>query len=95
MEDFNKNEKQHHFNQIKGILAEINEGERFCNITMNVGHENPRQVNLIIKKDYFKNTIQDHKVGHKVSVRFYLTSRKKEGRWHSMANVLTITKDGE
>ena len=28
--EFNKNDKQQHFNQIKGIITELNEGDTWC-----------------------------------------------------------------
>lgn len=95
MEDFNKNDKQHNFNQIKGIITELNEGDKFCNITLNVGHENPRAVNLVIKKLVYEAFANKFQVGDKVLVKFYLSSRSKEStdgrpRWNTMANVLQI-----
>lgn len=91
--DFNRNEKQLNFNQIKGTLSEINEGTTFCNITIKSGHENIREINLVIKKDNFDKICSDKKIGDKVAIRFYLSSRRrKEGGWYTMANVLTIEK---
>lgn len=89
---FNKNDKQHHFNQIKGIICEINEGEKFCNITLDVGHENVRKVNLVTKKSQFTTVLNGNKIGDKVSARFYITSRKKDDRWYTTANVLVFDK---
>lgn len=88
---FNKNERQLNFNKIKGTLVEKNDGERFCSITLLVGHENTRQVNLICKQDFFQEYINSkYKVGDKLFVKFYLTSRHKNGRWYTMANILTL-----
>lgn len=97
MEDFNKNEKQHNFNQIKGVITELNDGEKFCNMTLTVGHENPRSVNLAIKKVAFDAYKEVHKLGDKVLVKFYISSRNKsyngeKPRWSTMANVLQIDK---
>jgi len=92
MTDFNKNDKQHHFNQIKGIIREINEGDKFCNFTLDVGHENIRQVNLVTKKSQFTTVLNGNKIGDKVSARFYITSRKKDERWYTTANVLAFEK---
>lgn len=92
-DDFNRNEKQFHFNQIKGSICELNIGDIFCNITLNVGHENTRQVNLLMKRNQFDNLIENCSIGDKVSARFYITSVKKNGRWYTNANMLSIDKD--
>jgi len=91
--DFNKNEKQSKFNTIKGVVTEINIGDKFSNITLEVGHENKRPVNLVVKKDFYDTTIKDIKLKDKVSVRYYLTSKNKEGRWNTMANIITVEKE--
>lgn len=97
MEEFNKNEKQHNFNQIKGVITELNDGDKFCSVTLTVGHENPRPVNLVIKKVVFDSYKEIHRIGDKVLVKFYLSSRSKTSndekpRWGTMANVLQIDK---
>ncbi len=93
MNDFNKNERQSHFNQIKGVIFELNDGERFCSITLSIGHENKRYVNLIVKKPDFDKIVQQHKIGDKIGCKFYLTSRNKSGRWYTMANALSVEKE--
>ena len=90
---FNKNDKQIHFNQIKGVLSEINDGEKFCNITLSVGHENVRSVNLVMKKHQFESLLQGYKIGDKLSARFYITSRKKLDRWFTTANLLALYRE--
>jgi hypothetical protein len=87
---FNRNEKQLNFNTIKGILHECNDGDDWCSITLNVGHENPRFINLAIKKPHFDVIKDNHKIGNKVIVMFYLTSRYKNGRWYTTANILQV-----
>ena len=94
-EDFNKNEKQLNFNKIKGTITEFNDGEKFCSLTLNVGHENIRQVNLVIKKIGFDAIKSKFQIGQKVFVKFYLTSRFKNGRWYTMANVLTVENENQ
>jgi len=91
--NFNKNDKQVFFNQVKGTLSEINQGDKFCNITLNVGHENIRQVNLVMKRYQFDNLMNGLNQGDKVCARFYITSRKKLDRWFTTANLLSINKD--
>lgn len=89
----NKNDRQVYFNQVKGVIEELNTGEHFCNITLRVGHENTRLVNFTIKKPYFDELCKAKKIGDKVTVRFYLSSRNKNNRWYTMANVLDVLAD--
>lgn len=87
-----RSEKQMIFNQVRGSLEEINQGDDFCSITLKVGHENPRMVNLTMKRNQFDELTQNHSLGEKVSVRFYISSRKKFDRWYTTASVLDIRK---
>ena len=88
--DFNKNEKQLYFNQIKGELVEISKQEKFSYIVLSVGHENKRLICLHIKNEYFDELLKDRSIGNKVSVRFYLRSIKRDKGWSTMANAITI-----
>jgi hypothetical protein len=88
--DFNRNEKQFFFNQIKGIISELNESADFCSITLTMGHEKARQVNFAIKKQLFDTINGVYNIGDKVCVRFYLSSKQKNGRWFTNANVLSM-----
>lgn len=90
MESFNRNDKQHKFASIKGKIIELNNGEKFCSITLEAGHENKRPVNLVVKKINFDKVNSDFKLGDRVVVKFYLTSRVNGGRWVTMANVLEV-----
>jgi hypothetical protein len=95
MEDFNKNDKQKHFAQIKGEITELNDGEKFCSITLKVGHENPREVNMGIKKADFDIYRSAYSIGDKVVVTYYPTSHRKETKggkkyWQTMVNVLNV-----
>ena len=87
---FNKNEKQREFNTVIGMITEINEGDKFGSITLNVGQQNVRQVNLIVKKQMLDYILSNFKICDRVSMSYYLTSRFKNGRWYTMANVLGI-----
>jgi len=87
---FNRNDKQLNFNAIKGIIHECNDGDNWCSITLNVGHENPRFINLAIKKPHYDTIKNKYQVGAKVNVMFYLTSRFKNDRWYTTANVLQV-----
>lgn len=88
--DFNRNDKQFKFNEIKGSITEKNDHPSWCSITINVGHENPRLVNLSIKKVDFDKIKDKFLIGDKVAVRFYITSRFKSERWYTTANILQI-----
>lgn len=89
-DNFNRNEKQVFFNQIRGTITEINIEEDWCSFTLNVGHENQRLVNLSLKRQHFEKLANKHSIGDKVLIRFFLTSRFKHGRWHTTANVLDV-----
>ena len=90
MEDFNKNEKQLHFSGIKGVLKDIEQGDKFSNITIIVGHEKKRFVNFVIRKDKFSEIASDLKIGEKYLIFYYLTSKKSESKWTTMATMLSI-----
>jgi hypothetical protein len=92
-ENFNRNNKQQHFNKIKGIISEISDHEKFPSVTLSIGHENIRQVNLTSKKIQFEKAIEGCKVGDKVIITFYISSRNKDGRWFTTATILSIFKD--
>jgi len=92
MDDFNRNEKQQFFSTIKGVLKEVQTGDKFSNITLEVGHERPRLVNLVIKNALFDKVKQDLVLESKLSIAYYITSRKTADRWNTMANVLTVRK---
>ena len=87
---FNKNEKQLNFNKIKGTICELNDGEKFCSVTLLVGHENMRKVNVVVKKSDYEFINQKFSIGSRVYVKFYLTSRFKHGRWYTMAYSLSM-----
>ena len=93
VEDFNKNEKQIYFNQVKGVVDEITKGEQFCGVTIKVGHESTRHVNFVMKKSYFDSITDLMQVGKRVLVKFYPTSKNKYNRWYTMLNVLEIKQD--
>lgn len=93
--DFNKNDKQVYFNVVKGIMEEINDGEAFCNIILKVGHDNVRFVNLVMRRNIYEEIIKEYAIGDKVSCKFFVSSKKKHGKWYTTANMLSIEKDLE
>ena len=87
-----KNDKQFRFNEIKGVITELNDEPEFCSITVTVGHENPRDVNLSLKKSHYDSIAKDLILGDKITARFYIVSRKKNERWYTSANLLAVHK---
>ncbi len=92
MEDFNRNEKQQFFSTIKGVLKETQIGDKFSSITLEVGHERPRLVNLVLKNALLEKVKEDLVLESKISLAYYITSRKTADKWSTMANVLTVRK---
>jgi len=88
-----KNTIQGVFNEIKGELTELNKDSDWCNITLKVGHSNKRKVNLVCKRLFFdENLEKSFNLGDKVSVRFYISSRKKHDRYYTNATILAVDK---
>ena len=87
---FNKNEKQLFFNIVKGVISEMNDGETYCSITLTLGHETKRSVNLSVRKELYDILIGLYNLGDKVLVKFYLSSKCKDGRWYTNANLLSM-----
>lgn len=83
-------DKQLFFNQIKGEITELNSGDKFCNLTLKVGHEKTRFANLVAKKEIFDIIAENNKIGDFVTIRYFISSRFKHGRWYTMANVLEV-----
>jgi hypothetical protein len=84
--------KQIYYNQIKGRISEILDVDNFPSVVIEVGHENKRFANIIVKKEMMKNIISNFKVGDIIAFRYFLSSRLKHGRWYTMANALEIVE---
>lgn len=90
----NNNDRQKYFNQVRGFITEINDHEKYPSITIKAGHENQRDINVSVKKIMFNETVvPKFSIGDKVSIRFFITSNKHNGRWFTSANMLDIFKD--
>ena len=85
-----KSDKQIYFNQIKGIIDEYNDLDTFPNITLIVGHDRTRPVNLVSKKELFDVIRKSYPIGSLIGFKFFLSSRFKHGRWYTMANILEV-----
>ncbi len=90
----NKNDRQVNFNQIKGVIHDISEKqELYPSLTLEVGHENKRLVNFLFKASEYSRIVNNYKKSDKVSVRFYVSSHYKNGRWYTCANALGIDSE--
>ena len=90
--DLTKENEQRVFSEIRGVICELNNGEKFCSITIQVGHDNKRKVNLVCKKFQFDAILKHYKLEDKVMVRYFLVSRFKHDRWYSTAYALAVLK---
>jgi hypothetical protein len=88
----NKNEKQFNFNQIKGIVTEINAGEIFSSITLTVGHETKRYINVVFKTTILESIKEKIQIEDKVAVKYYLASYNNFSKWKTLAHLLFIDK---
>ena len=88
-----KNDKQIFFNQVKGIIEEMNTAEDFCNIVLKVGHDNTRNISFVTKKNRFDELSDGFALNDKVVIKYYLSSRKKHNRWYTTATILDIQKE--
>ena len=92
MEFENKNEKQIYFNQVKGTVTEIIKGEIFCSLTLTVGHEKKRFVNLVFKTEKLEDIASKIEIDDKVCAKYYLASYNKNDRWKTLAHLLFVDK---
>jgi hypothetical protein len=92
MEFENKNERQVYFNQIKGTVLEINKGDVFCSLTLSVGHEKKRFVNLVFKTEKLGEIESKINIDDKVCAKYYLASYNKNDRWKTLAHLLFVDK---
>lgn len=93
--NFSKNQLQLYFNQIKGEIIEINFDETYSNLTLQVGHQNSRLVNLVAKTNSFHELLDNFQVGDKVIAKYYLSSKKKNGRYYTSATILDVQRQAK
>jgi len=91
--DFKSSSKQRKFNEIKGCIAEFNEHEKYPSITILSGHDNPRPININVKKELYETIKERQRVGDSVTCRFFLSSNKKNEKWYTSVNLLSITHE--
>lgn len=93
--NYTKNEKQHKFNEIIGLIHELNDGEEFCSITINTGKERPREVNFAIKKPDFDIINDKCNIGDKVKIFFFPTSKRDKNnaqRFYNNNNIIGLER---
>jgi len=82
--------KQVYFNQVKGVISEINDTLNFPSIVLEAGHENKRHINILFKPELIKEVIKNYKLGDYIAIKFFVSSRFKHDRWYTMVNALEI-----
>lgn len=90
---FSSKSEQSIFNETKGVISELNDGEKFCSVTLLVGHDNSRSVNIAAKKELFDQLKVKHSIGDRVICAHYPVSNKKLDRWHTHLRLLSIAFD--
>lgn len=90
IKSFNTNDKQFYFNQIKGKLYQVIEGDKWCVLVLEVGHEKPRYVSFSIQRAKFDLITDLMVIGLKLIIQYFLTSHCYNERWFLTANVLQI-----
>jgi len=89
--DFNKNERQMSFNELKGVIHQIVDDEHYPHIILEIGHEKKRFVDIRVEKNKFNQIVeQGYSVGQSVCIMFYINSKEKDGRWYTTANLIGI-----
>ena len=71
----NRNEKQYFFNEIKGTIDEINGDTTYYHLTITVGHEKKRQVNLSMNKKSYDAICKEFSIGDFVAIQLFPTSK--------------------
>ncbi len=93
MEFINNNEKQIKFADIRGVISELNGDGDFCSVTLSVGHEKLRDVNIATRRPEMDRILEKHKIGDKVLCRYYPSSKRKHDRWYTHLILLSIDLD--
>jgi len=91
--EFNINDKQRHFNKVKGEITELLNGEKYCSVTLQVGHEHPRLVNFSMRKNQYEAIQKKYAIGSRVVCYFFITSKEKYGRYYTIATLLDLQVD--
>ena len=82
--------KQVYFNQVKGVIIEVNNTTKFPSVVITAGHENKRSINISFKPEVIKEVVKNYKLGDYIAVKFFVSSRFKHNRWYTMINALEV-----
>ena len=82
--------KQVYFNQVKGVIIEVNNTTKFPSVVITAGHENKRAINISFKPELIQQVLQNYKLGDFIAVKFFISSRFKHDRWYTMVNALEV-----
>lgn len=82
--------KQVYYNQVRGEVFEINDSKDFPSVVVSVGHDVKRYVNVCLKAPMMEDFKAKYALGDKVTIKFFVSSRKKHGRWYTMVNALEV-----
>lgn len=91
--EFNKNDKQVFFNQVRGRCHELKDSGNYGNVVIQVGHNNPRFCSFSFKKEQLEEVKKHYTVGNKVLIKFFISSHKRGETWITSANLLSIEPD--
>lgn len=92
---FNRNEKQLNFNTVKGTVYEIKKEKVYSSIAIEAGHERKRYICFSLSTEKLCEVEKNISLGMKVSVRFYVASKRKDSKWFTNANIITIEPSKE
>ena len=59
-------------------------------VALQIGHENVRSANFCMKSNLFIDVMDGYNIGDIVSVKYYISSNKKNERWYTTATLLSI-----
>jgi hypothetical protein len=82
--------KQIYYNQVKGQISQILNIENFPSIVLQCGHDRKRDVNICFKPILMSEIVEKYEIGDNISIKFFISSRLKHGRWYTMCNGLEV-----
>lgn len=93
MLDFeNRNEKQTRFAEIRGAVSEFNQNGEYCSLTLLVGHEKLRNVNIVTRIKEFTAIREKFNLGDMIVCRYYPSSVKKKDKWFTHLILLSVDR---
>ena len=86
----NRNDKQTKFAEIRGVISELNDNGEYCSVTLMVGHEKLRDVNVVTRAKEMGEIKAKFNLGDMVTCRYYPSSRKKNDKWFTHLILLSV-----